>query len=528
MSETLYNVKDHILKYGLILGEYSPDKNASIMYDTRQALLSGDILYQVGQLMWNKIKKYNPEVIYGTGIGAMNVLLATKIAAEIDGHKLNILFVRDRRKETNRLNIIEGSIPKKKVNAVVIEDLINSGETIRKCQRILDSEGVELNTVAIATIVDFWRFRGSRRFELMGIPVERLFFRHDLGDTRKDPKKTAIKNLKWRNLDNNQWSFGFNTQPLIENDKVYFANDKHKIYCHDVESGEIIWTFQGQKYDQPKGLCPTIETTNQFLFVSSYDGCLYKLNKLTGELIWKKHLDYYIHSSPCIDEINQQVYVGTEGGINNRRGDIVCLDLNTSQVKWRYQTKHVVAASPSLINNMVVCGSNDENLYAINNLTGELIWCVNDVGEIKGRVVSIDNIIIACNQSGVSYGIDFSGKILWKTSIGNSSIHQFLQTNGKLVYFITESFVVALDKSGNKIWIRRLRDTGVWNIKLFDDELMVTTKNGHVNILNAITGEKKTHDKFKCNFVCPGDLNQKYIALHSEKDGLFLYGRDND
>ena len=143
--------------------------------------------------MWNKIKKYNPEVIYGTGIGAMNVLLATKIAAEIDGHKLNILFVRDRRKETNRLNIIEGSIPKKKVNAVVIEDLINSGETIRKCQRILDSEGVELNTVAIATIVDFWRFRGSRRFELMGIPVERLFFRHDLGDTRKDPKKQQLK-----------------------------------------------------------------------------------------------------------------------------------------------------------------------------------------------------------------------------------------------------------------------------------------------------------------------------------------------
>jgi outer membrane protein assembly factor BamB len=137
----------------------------------------------------------------------------------------------------------------------------------------------------------------------------------------------------------------------------------------------------------------------------------------------------YLHSTPFIDNERQQIYVATEGGIANRRGDIVCLDINTATTKWVFPTKHVVPCSPTLINNMVICGSNDGNLYSLDPNTGELIWVLYNIGEVKGQAAQLDQVIIVTVQSGKIYGIDYNGKILWKRSCGTASHHQFLQVH---------------------------------------------------------------------------------------------------
>jgi outer membrane protein assembly factor BamB/orotate phosphoribosyltransferase len=520
--EMLSNIKSHILNNGLFFDV----RNSRILYDTRQAILSGSVLTPIGKLMWQKIKKYQPKIICGKGIGSLNVLLAIKFAAESEGFTLEVLFVRDGRKETNRLTIIEGKIPEDCVDAVIVDDLINSGKTIRKCQEVLQQEGVKLNIVAIATVIDFWTFTGSRRFEVTGTPVESLFTRHDFGDTRKDPTKNCFEKLLWRNLDNNQWKFGGITRPLIDNGVVYYANDKHRIYCHDINSGEILWKFSGDKPNQPKGLGLEIKISKEKLFMSSYDGSLYCLNKNNGELIWKKHLDYYIHSSAYIDEENQQLYVGTEGGINNYRGDIVCLDLNTGNTKWRYPTNQVIPCSPCLINGMVICGSNDENLYALDNKTGKLIWIIESIGEIKGRVCDIDGVIIASNQTGIVYGIDYSGQILWKKTIGQNSHHQIMNTDGKMFFVSSQSgSLFAFNSRGEILWYRRLRGDPNWNVTLFGEELIVITTKGHMNVIDKNTGDKKSYTNLNLSVTGPCDFNGKFIAINTVEDGLFLYGR---
>lgn len=519
-------VKKQILNNGVFFGEYAPGRNSRILYDTRLAIMSTDILSTVGTLMWQKIKKYNPKIIYGKGVGAFNLLSSIKFAAEIDGYSIGILFVRDGRKETNRMTIVEGKFPTEIVDAVAIDDLINTGDTIRSCQQVLQREGIKLNTVAIACVIDFWTYLGSRRFEVTGTPVESLFTRHDFGDTRKDPNNSCVDSLLWRNLDNNQWDYDYSTKPMIDNDRVYYGNDKHRIYCHDIYTGGILWTYQCQDPNRPKGLGAEIVVSKNKLFISSYDGSLYCLNKHTGTLIWKKHLDYFVHSAPYIDQDNQQIYIATEGGINNHRGDIVCLDLQTSQTKWRYATNQVVPCSPTLINGMVICGSNDENLYAIDHKSGYILWVIKSIGEIKGRVCDVDGVIIVSNETGVVYGIDYSGNILWQKSIGTLSHHQMIHKYDTMFVVASKNHsLFGMNNTGEIIWYKKLRDDANWNISQNRDEICVITKNGHMNVIDILTGEKKSHTYLDMEVSCPCDFNDKYIAINTVKNGLFLYER---
>lgn len=531
--KTLDEIKAHLINRGLTFGEYAPKKRARMMVDTREALLDGGYLGSIGYYLWEKIKKHNPEVLVGTGYGAINVMLAVQIAAEQDGVKLQTLVNREVRKTRNRERLVEGPRPAAGSRAVYVDDLINSGSTIEKTKNALTEEAISVDIVAIAVIFDFWKFNGSRRLEARGIPVERLFRRHDLGETRDDSSNPRLtSNVAWRHLAHNQWQNEWGkTVPKIVGDRVFFGNDRHQLYCHDLHTGEIIWDYQGHKPLQEKGLAAAIEVADGYAYVGSYDGSLVKLNATTGEIVWKKHLDMFIHSVPCIDLERGQLYIGTEGGIQNGRGDIVCLDLNTGYRKWAHPTKQVIPAAPNLIFGMVICGSNDANVYALDPVTGNSIWILENLGEVKGKVNYIDDVIIISNQTGKLYGVNVQGKILWTRNSGTATHHQYLPVHRSLglVYIINrDGMVLAYNKHGDQIWARRLRADGSWNITLHDDQLITLTVEGHMDLIDPATGIKLASEYIGTRVRCPCDFNGDYIAVHTVAKGFIVYRRKND
>lgn len=502
------------------------------MYDTREALLEGRYLHIAAGLMWEHIKKYQPTYLIGSGVGAHNLMIAIKILAELENYDLNILYVREQRKTTNRQRLIEGPRSSSNDTAVYIDDLINTGETWKKTNSALNEEKINLSITAICVLIDFWNFKGSRRLEIQGIPVERVFYRHDLGDTRQDPKNTpVIKNLVWANLSHNQWFKWNKSPPLICDNKVYYVNDRHEIYCHDLYTGEIVWKYTGPKPYQEKGICNVPYIINNSMYFTSYDGTITALDSITGSVKWKKYLDMYIHSTPWIDHKNNQIYVGTEGGISNKRGDIVCLDLNLGNTKWRYPTEHVVPCSPRLIDNQVICGSNDGFLYSINCETGDLNFKIF-TDEVKGRINYLDDIIVACCEKGKIYGISKQGSILWIRNCGTNSNHQFLPVHRELglVYVgNSDGMIVAYNKSGEQIWITHVRENVGWNLTLKNNELIVVTNNrGHLYVLDPETGKKLKYQKLNHSVRGPCDFDSEYIAINFLERGLCLYRRNHD
>lgn len=530
---SLNEIKAHLLNHGLIFGEHSPGNSGRMIVDTREALLNGGILGSVGELLWQKIKKHNPEVLIGSGYGAVNVMIAIQIAAERDQHHLKTLVARESRKNRNRMRLVEGPRPKENSRAVYIDDLINSGSTLEKTLNSLKDEKINVSLVAVGIIFDFWTFTGTRRLEAKGIPVERLFTRHDFGDTREDSNNpTVTKSIAWRHIAHNQWWNEWNkTAPLIVDNLVYFGNDRHQVYCHDIETGDILWYYEGHRPTQDKGLGALLVEDQGYLYISSYDGTVVKANALTGHIEWKKHIDMFIHSAPYIDRQRNQLYIGTEGGIQNGRGDITCLDLSTGQRKWAFGTMQVVPASPNLIFDMVLCGSNDKNFYALDPDTGKLIWVIENIGEVKGKPAYIGDTILFSTQDGKLYGVDKSGQQLWKRSCGSRSHHQYLPVHRALgLVFITneDGMILAFNEQGDQIWARRIRNSGFWNITLQGNELISVGVFGQMDLIDPATGIKQQSENLGYRVRCPCDFNQKYIAVNSVPKGFFVYRRNND
>jgi outer membrane protein assembly factor BamB len=522
-------LRSKLISDAVILGEFAVNKANRIMFDTREALLEGKYLRLAGELMWDKIKSHNPTVIYGNGLASFPLLSSIQIAASNDGISIKTLLVRDKRKYRNRHRLIEGPRPNHDERAVFVDDLVNTGTTYKKCQDALIEESIQLQTVACCVLIDFYRFRGSRRLRLLGMPVECVFDRRELGDTRSDDTNPNVTNkLLWRNLTPNQWpEFKIKTAPKIIGNKVYYGNDRHEIYCHDIVTGDILWKFEGPKPYMKKGLGVEIVIDRENLIIISYDGAIYKMNRHTGQLVWKRHLDMYLHSVPHIDY--NRLYVATEGGINLARGDIVCLDNRTGNTIWRYETKGgVIPCSPNLLHNMVICGSNNGNLYSLNPLTGQLNWVVEGIGEIKGRSNTIDDVIVVTTEDGKIYGISLTGDILWHKTFGTNSRHQFLQVHSihKLVYVTnSDGMLVAFNKYGNKIWIRRLRADGAWNLTLKGDELISITREGHIDVVDPETGHKIRSEKLGYEVGCPCDFTKNHIAVNSISNGFYFYER---
>jgi outer membrane protein assembly factor BamB/orotate phosphoribosyltransferase len=529
----LEELRAHILDKGLVFGEYAPGKRVRMMVDTREAMLDGGFLSSAGYYLWQKIKKYNPEVLIGTGYGSINVMLAIQISAEQEGYKLQTLVNREVRKTRNRERLVEGPRPKLGSRAVYVDDLINNGTTIEKTKKALVEEGISVEIVAAAVVFDFWKFGGSRRLEVLGTPVERLFKRHDFGDTREDSQNPKVtKDIAWRHLAHNQWwnEWG-KPAPKIAGNRVYFGNDRHQAYCHDLDTGEIIWSYQGPTPSRQKGLGAAIEVVDGYAYISSYDGSLVKIHAETGEIVWKRHLDMFLHSVPYIDLARGQLYIGTEGGIQNARGDIVCLDLVTGTRKWTHPTKQVVPAAPNLIFDMVICGSNDANVYALDPNTGKSIWVLENLGEVKGRVNYINDTILISNQTGKLFGVSKHGEILWTRNCGTSTHHQYLPVHRELgmVYIINrDGMVLAYNETGNLKWARRLRAEGLWNITLQGNELMTLTVQGHLDLIDPATGTKKASESVGTRVRCPCDFNDKYVAINTVPKGFIVYRRNSE
>ena len=526
-TPTWYKVKEHLVNYSLIFGDTVAEKKWAYFLDTREALQRSGVLADVGQLMWEAIKKYEPDIIYGRGFGAAQILAATQIAAEKDGYQISTLLARDERKPRNRQRIVEGPRHREKdLRAVYIDDATNFGNTYKKTLAALKEDNIKLKTVACACLFDFWNWQGTRRIELLGMPVERLFYRHDLGMTRIDPKdKPVMGDILWRNLAHNQWHKWIKSPPVIYDDMVYWANDKHEVFAQKLETGEILWQWQGPRPTQDKGISAELQIYKDRIFASSYDGTLYCFNRFTGALIYNHKLDLFLHSTPIISDEKQELYVATEGGIQNKRGDIAALDVMSGQLKWRVPTGDVVPASPYIYKNQIICGSNDGFLYSITD--GVLNWKVN-TGVVKGRVNSINSTIIVATEKGRILGLDENGTILWFRTTGTMTRHQFVAVHDtlKLAYIVTEDgYALAYDELGNQKWIRRLRGVCSWSLKLRGDEILVISETGYAVILDAATGEKKQMTMLKTQVHCPGDFNDEYVVVHTLKQGLFAYRR---
>jgi outer membrane protein assembly factor BamB len=150
-----------------------------------------------------------------------------------------------------------------------------------------------------------------------------------------------------------------------------------------VSSGELEtklileWTFDAGKF-----LKSSPVVSGDLVFLGGSTGNFHALDRVTGKEVWKKNIGVGVDAPALIQE--GRVYVGTKDGF------VVCLDTQTGEKKWSYETMGEIVGAPNIASHpkdgrpLILVGSYDNFVHCLDATDGKLLWKFETMNYING------------------------------------------------------------------------------------------------------------------------------------------------
>ncbi|MFO0426534.1 MAG: PQQ-binding-like beta-propeller repeat protein [Planctomyces sp.] len=263
-------------------------------------------------------------------------------------------------------------------------------------------------------------------------------------------RKTGQEIWKYRTIDNadpKTFAPGFKAAPLVSGGVVYVGDEDGVLHAVSADSGQRQW-----KFATGAEIAGCVGQFGDQLLLSSHDSFLYCLSQ-QGEELWKFQTQDMVNCSPAIAEhftflagcdghlrvidlnthgevhgipmespliaspsiVGDQLYVGTHAG------EIVSVNWRKGEVTWRYKGPRDMPyhASGAVTDEIVVVGSHDKHLHAVDRLTGKGLWTFPTKARIESSCTVVDQRVFFGSGDGNIYGVDLkSGKQVWKVNPG--------------------------------------------------------------------------------------------------------------
>ena len=165
----------------------------------------------------------------------------------------------------------------------------------------------------------------------------------------------------------------------------------------NVANGKVLWSF-----DTGDRITSTALVAGNTVFVATWHGVIYALNRNTGRKLWSYGLNSTFNHT-VIDGVggsmafaDGQLYVG------DYRGTLLCLDALKGRVVWRYATGTEILGTPAISAGLVYIGSGDGYLYALNRRTGRPAWRYL-TGEVRSSASLANNHLYIGSLAGKMY-----------------------------------------------------------------------------------------------------------------------------
>src|SRR5262249_54139494 len=132
-------------------------KESTYYINSKKAFFNSEVIWLLGEVLWQLTKDLNVQAIGGLEIGAIPMATAAALRYHEEGRNLEAFFVRKQAKEHGSQERVEG-IVKPGFRVAVIDDVFTSGSSVM--QAIEEVEKVGAKVVAVSCIVD--RLEGAR------------------------------------------------------------------------------------------------------------------------------------------------------------------------------------------------------------------------------------------------------------------------------------------------------------------------------------------------------------------------------
>ena len=261
------------------------------------------------------------------------------------------------------------------------------------------------------------------------------------------------------------------SSPHVYKDSVFIGSADQQLYCIHCYSGRPNWRYkaEGPIYSSP-------QARFDHVFFGSDDNHLYAINTSTGRMAWKANAFNPVRSSPCITD--DFVYFGTEGGY------VFCVDL-AGEVKWQFQAQRAVTSTPVVEEGMLIVGSMDSTVYALDTASGWPIWRFRTNRPVISSPVVHDGVAYIGSADEQLYAIELStGRKLWsyKTEGQIASSPALWQD---AVYFgSTDGYVYSLDCAKGRLrWKFKTGGMVISSPTIVDGVVYIGSVDNHVYAL---------------------------------------------
>jgi outer membrane protein assembly factor BamB len=264
--------------------------------------------------------------------------------------------------------------------------------------------------------------------------------------------------------------------PSVLGKSVFVGTEDGVFFCLDAATGAKRWSFEtGGEIISGANFAG-----DQVLF-GSYDGHLYCLNK-DGKLVWKVKTEGPVNGSPAVvgrrtfvagcdshlhvidlDRGQQIASLDLEGqaaATAALRGDDLYVGTMTSLVQavnwkegkilWTYRSAarpQEFYASAAVTDALVVVGSRDRKVHAIDRQTGKAAWVFPTKGRVDASPVIAGKRVYAPSLDGSLYVLDLAtGKQQQKLNLGRGISASPAVAGGCLVVGTTEGVLYCLGK----------------------------------------------------------------------------------
>lgn len=207
--------------------------------------------------------------------------------------------------------------------------------------------------------------------------------------------------------------------------------------------------------DTAATIAPTYLPQPPSLLVASHSGDLIALDVSKGfsDPLWRFSPGGTVYGQPAIDSQTGRIYFGA----SDKR--LYALD-SRGLFLWSFLTGDNVATRPALYGGLVIFGSEDRNVYAVEAASGTLRW----QQETGGAVVASPALaplgdgkaaVIIGSDDGVAYALDAeTGAPLWTYEAGKPIEAPILAGDGRALVTSTAGTVAALDPAtGEEQWV---------------------------------------------------------------------------
>jgi len=181
--------------------------------------------------------------------------------------------------------------------------------------------------------------------------------------------------------------------------------------------------------------------------------------------------------------------------VGSSDNNFYALNALTGKLIWKFTGGGWFSyASPTMYNGIVYAGCTDNNLYALDALTGNLIWKFTTGGSIEASLTVADGVTYVGSDDDNMYALDAAtGNLIWKYTTGANVSSSPAVLNGVVYFGSSDNNIYALDiQNGNLKWKfsaqEMINQSGV---SISNGVAFVGSRDGNLYAIDAVTGSLK-------------------------------------